>query len=113
MKWLQSALVDIAITAVIVLWGLGLIGEWGKWVVYVYTPFIAALKLIALATGLNKVKQKSTGNEPPSLFYHLLFAINVATLVYVYFTSNDMIPAIMAGLWILTWVISAMSERRK
>ena len=113
MKWLQSAIVDIAITAAIVLWALGIVPEWGKWIVYIYTPFIAAIKLLALATGLDKVKQKTTGDAPPSLFYHLLFAINVATLVYVYYTSSDMVPAIMAGLWILTWIISAMSDRRK
>lgn len=113
MKWLQSAVVDIAITAVIVLWVFGILPEWSKWIVYIYTPLIAALKILALASGLDKVKSKQTGNEPPSLFYHLLFAINVAALLYAHFANSHMEPAILAGIWVLTWILSAISERRK
>ena len=113
MKWLQSAVVDIAITAVIVLWVFGILPDWAKWIVYIYTPLIAALKILAIATGLNKVNTKQTGNEPPSLFYHLLFAINVATLLYAHFTQQHMEPGIMAGIWVLTWILSAVSERKK
>ena len=113
MKWLQSAFVDIAITAVIVLWVFGILPDWAQWIVYIYTPLIAALKLIAFATGLDKVKTKTATNTPPSLFYHLLFAINVATLLYAHFAYRHLEPGIMAGLWVLTWILSALSERRK
>ena len=113
MKWLQSAFIDIGITLIIVLWVFGFLPEWGKWIVYIYTPLIAALKILAFATGLDKVKTKNTGNEPPSLFYHLLFAINVAVLLYAHFAQQHMEPGILAGIWVFIWILSALSERRK
>ena len=111
--WLRNVVVDLTITAVIVLWALGVLPDWARWIVYVYTPLIALLKIMAMATGLDKVKQKATPDEPPALFYHLLFGINVATLLYAYFAQQDIVVGIMAGLWLVTWVLSAFSERRK
>ena len=113
MKWLQSAVIDISITVVIVMWVFGILPEWAQWIVYIYTPLIAAIKLLAFVTGLDKVKTASTGNEPPSLFYHLLYAINVAALLYAHFAHQHLEPGIMAGLWVLTWILSVLSERRK
>lgn len=113
MKWIQSAFVDIAITLTIVLWVFGILPEWAQWVVYIYTPLMALLKILAFTTGLDKVKTKKTGNEPPPYFYHVLFAINVAALLYAHFAYKHLEPGIMAGLWVLIWILSALSERRK
>ena len=113
MKWLQTAFIDIAISLVIVLWVFNILPEWTQWIVYIYTPLIAVLKILAFATGLDKVKSKTSGNEPPALFYHLLFAVNVAALLYDHFVNLHLIPGIMAGIWVITWVLSVLSERRK
>ena len=111
--WLKNVIVDIAVTAVIVLWALGILPDETRWAIYIYTPFIALLKIAALATGLDRVKQKQSGDPPPTGFFHLLFAINVSMLLYSYFVHLNVIMGIMAALWAVTWVLSVASSRRQ
>ncbi len=113
MKWIKHVIIDLAIACIIVLWTFGLLPDAWKWVIYLYTPLITAIRLLALTTGLDRIKQTSTGHEPPGGFYHLLFVINISCLAYYAVTYRHVLAGVMAGLWLLTWILSSISERRK
>lgn len=107
MAWLKSVLLDIAITIFIALATTGVL-PWAQWVVWVYTPFMLALKALAFfAGGFGQVRRKAApaGETPPQLFFHALYAINLALLA----TSGWWITA---GQWALIWIFSVLIDRR-
>ena len=106
MGWLKNVVIDVAVTIIIILVTLNVLPEWADWIVYIYTPFMLLLKALALFSGVNKIKQKETGDEPPPWFFHALYAINLGALVYAQWW-------LIAGQWALIWLFSFVIEKRK
>ncbi len=107
MKWLNQVLLDIAITVLILLSTSEFV-PWARWIVLVYTPFMLVIKAIAyFSPGLTQFsrQRKEETAAAPALFYHALYAINVAILgLYAWW--------ITALQWVLIWLFSFLIERR-
>jgi hypothetical protein len=107
MTWLKNVVVDLAIMIVIVLATTGVI-PWTQWVVFIYTPFMLALKALAFfGGGLKAVSkpQKQAAEAPPALFFHALYAVNVAVLALSGWWLT-------AAQWALIWVLSSLVAHR-
>jgi hypothetical protein len=78
--------------------------EYAWWAVAIYTPLMALLKLVAFMNrhAVSRLKQKDVG--VPKWIYHVLYAINVALLVYDRWWWA-------AGLWVIIWVLSALIQK--
>jgi hypothetical protein len=99
MNWVRHAILDLAITAVVLIAAIG--GQsWAMWIVWIYTPLLLLLKAAAL---LAPPPRKA---EPvPDLVYHLLYGISLVALLYV----RAYWPA--AG-WGAIWLLSAIQAAR-
>ena len=99
MGWLRHTIVDLAVTAAIlvsVFAGQG----WLMWVVRVYTPLMVVLKGTAL---LGRVTPSTDG--VPDWFYHLLYAVNVMALLYAQ-------QYWLVGGWVAIWLFSVIAGAR-
>jgi len=108
MTWIKNVIVDVIVTVIIALYVFSN-AAWGYWVIIVYTPLMVLLKLGAVASGVSKVvKQKP--DETPNWFYHVLYALNFALLLY----GAMWWPAAgWAAIWILSAVQASRTERTK
>lgn len=107
MTWLKNVVVDIAVTLVIILTTHDVLPAGAEWIVYVYTPFMLALKLISLSSGIKQVnQQQKSDDKPPVWLFHALYAINVAVLLYSQWWWTG-------AQWALIWAISAYIETKK
>lgn len=104
MGWIKHVIVDLVVTLLIVLVSSNVLPEWVDWIVLVYTPFMLVLKAIALFGGVSK-KGKKSEDDPPAWFFHVLYAINFAALLYAGWF-------ITAGQWFLIWLFSFLIEKR-
>lgn len=102
MKWLRNVVVDLATTVVILLWVVQ--GwPWAGWVVWIYTPLMLALKIAALWAG--RLLGQSARGDVPAWFYHFIYAVNVAALLWGR-------AWILAAMWAAIWALSVLAERR-
>lgn len=111
MNLIKNAWLDIAVTvliAVAVLTG----NEITRWAVMVYTPFMVLLKLAALRGSYtpSKIRPKETG--VPEMVYHVLYALNVALLVFGGLRVSGTWWWV-AACWILIWLLSAAASKGK
>ena len=110
MEWIKQALIDIAVTVLIVLAATMELG-WARWIVLVYTPLMLILKIVAFlgSRALGQLKQKSDGVPP--WFYHVLYAVNVLVSAGAAFTGAR--PWwLIAGGWMLIWGLSIAADVR-
>ncbi len=103
MGWLKNAVIDIAVTVLIVLVTSNVLPEWADWIVLVYTPFILLLKATSYFGGI-QVKKPKGEDAPPTWFFHALYAINTAALFYSQWW-------LVGGLWVLIWLFSFLIEK--
>ncbi len=100
MTWIKNAVIDVAITAVIVAYTLTL-AAWGWWIIAIYTPLMLLLKIFALSGAAVNVQRKA--DSVPSWFYHVLYGLNVALLLYSAF--------VYAAIgWAAIWILSTIAE---
>ena len=104
MPWLKNVFVDLAVTALIAA-ATALDQRWALVLVMIYTPLMLALKVLPLLPGALPVKPPSAADAPPSWFYHALYAANVALLA-------ASAQALLAGGWLLIWVLSTAAEAK-
>ena len=97
MKHLKSILIDLLVTAVI-LWTVFSDAQWGRVALWIYTPLMILIKVGALTMGRQLTRQVKP-DETPVAIYHVLYAVNVAALLWDRWW-------IMAGLWVAVWVLS-------
>jgi hypothetical protein len=100
MGWLRHAIVDIAVT-VIILIAVFASQVWAMWIVWIYTPFLLLLKIGALTGGVGR-----SAEGVPDWFYHVLYAVNVAVLLFAALYW-------VAGAWVAIWLISAVVGARQ
>lgn len=98
MTWLKEIVIDLVVTALIVLAVVQQV-VWAEWIVLIYTPFMLALKALAFFAGGFIGQFKRGGNGVPPLFYHIIYAINVAVLVIFAWWG-------LAAQWAAIWIIS-------
>ncbi|MEM8485685.1 MAG: hypothetical protein AAF564_09045 [Bacteroidota bacterium] len=103
MGWLKDAVIDIAVTVLIVLVTVNALPEWADWIILIYTPFILVLKAITFFGGIQMKKPKGA-DAPPVWFFHALYAINVAALLYSQWW-------LVGGQWVLIWLLSFLIEK--
>jgi hypothetical protein len=103
MKWLRNVVVDLAATLVILAW-VAQGWTWAAWAVWIYTPLMLVLKAAAL--GLGSLLGRADRGDVPGWFYHLVYAANVALLVYG-------AAWVLAAMWAAIWGLSAMAARRQ
>lgn len=110
MDWIKNALVDIAVTVLIVL-AATMDQSWARWIVLIYTPLMLILKVVAFlgSRSLGQLKQKGSG--VPSWFYHALYAVNVLVSGVAAITGARQ-WWLIAGGWALIWALSAAGEMR-
>ena len=103
MSWIKNAIVDIAITIMIVL--MIFVGvDWMYWVLVIYTGFMVLIKIVGLLGPA--IKSKVSSETPPNWFYHLLYGMNVGLLA-----SFQYWP--LAGGWVLIWILSVIYQRKR
>ncbi len=107
MSWIRHALVDLVVTVLIVAGSFGEL-RWAAWAVWIYTPFMLLVRIGAI--GARGPRQKS---QVPEVFYHLLFALNVAVSAAYAWQSGVMNWAWVAAAWVVIWVLSAMAAARQ
>ena len=102
MGWLKHVVIDLAVTLVIVV--AVVTGQaWAQWIVWIYTPFMLFLKLGALFGG--SLTAQIQQPDVPAWFFHVLYAFNVAVLLFYGWWLGG------TG-WALIWALSAAAERR-
>jgi hypothetical protein len=103
MKWFKDVIVDVVVTALIVLAALQEL-EWASWLVLVYTPFMLFMKAVLFFGGgfLKQFKKKEV-SAVPGWFLHLLYGLNVAVLL----TAGWWLTALQ---WALIWGLSFAAE---
>jgi hypothetical protein len=102
MSWIKNALIDIAVTIIIVVYALTS-ATWGWWIIAIYTPLMLLLKVIALSGAAASVQRKA--DDVPSWFYHVLYGVNLAMLLYASYTNA-------AIGWAAIWILSAIAESK-
>ena len=103
MNWLKDAIIDIAVTLVIVAYAIWR-PEWAWWVIVIYTPLMLLLKLSALSSPVRALSGKAKVTVP-GWFYHVLYAVNVVALLVAEWW-------IVAAGWVLIWVLSMIAESK-
>ena len=107
MAWLKNVFIDFLVSAVIAIYVFAG-ASWAYWIIVIYTPLMLLLKIGAVTSGATKVVRK-TGKEDkesaPNWFFHLLYGVNFALLLYASWWM-------MAGGWALIWILSAVQEAR-
>ncbi len=114
MSWLKDALVDIAVTVMIVL-AAALDLPWARWMVLIYTPFMLIAKVLFFLGGhsISKMKQKVVA--VPTWFFHLLYAINVTVAAGYALAGAGAATQhwwMIAGGWALIWILSIATDVR-
>ena len=105
MKWLKHVVLDLAVTAMIVL-AAPLNQTWAGWIVLGYTPLMLALKAFAaFGPSLAVTARKPAADPVPAWFHHLLYAVNVVTLFAAGWKT-------VAALWAVIWVLSWLAESK-
>lgn len=103
MTVIKTAIVDIAVTVLIILavtTGAG----WAWWIIAIYTPLMLLLKVLAVA-GPRISKLKVSREEPPRMLLHFLYGVNVVALGLAAWWY------LFAG-WLAIWILSIVQERR-
>lgn len=104
MSWLKNILVDLLVTAFIIVAVAG--GwPWARWVVLGYTGLMLLLKVGALL-GRGAVKQlKRTQAGAPTWVFHLLYLVDIVVLALGGWW-------IAAAGWLAIWLLSYIQQRR-
>ena len=79
--------------------------QWGKWVLFVYTPFMVLMKGVAAFSGSVTTLPKRSRAEAPAWFYHVLYGLNVAILLFAGWW-------LLAAGWLAIWALSAYAASR-
>lgn len=104
MSWLKHVIVDLAITAIIILYALQS-PEWAWWIIVIYTPLLIVLKLLAMSSGVAGAVKAKGGNEPPDWFFHAIYAVSVLLLL----RSEEFL---LAAGWAVIWLLSAVAQSK-
>ena len=107
MTWIKNAIIDIAITAVIGIYAFTM-ASWGWWIIAIYTPLMLLLKVFALSGAASSVQRKA--DDVPSIFYHLLYAVNLGLLLY---TSFYYAAIGWVGIWVLSAYVESKNKPKK
>ncbi|HKJ69868.1 MAG TPA: hypothetical protein VKA68_18065 [bacterium] len=104
MNWLKSILLDIVVTALIL---LGVIFQiyWLKVIILVYSALILVVRTAVLFNEDTLRSLFRRIRETPSWPLHILYGINVVVLLAGSWYTVSL-------LWILIWIFSALSERK-
>jgi len=99
MKWLKEVVVDVAVTAAIILAVLSS-APWLRYVILGYSMLMLFLKAV---TQTNKaVLKRLKHSQTPSWVFHVLYAVNVVVLLA---SQWWLVAAIWAGIWGLSFVM--------
>ncbi|RMF61772.1 MAG: hypothetical protein D6748_00840 [Calditrichaeota bacterium] len=107
MKWLKSVIVDIGVTAYIIISGISQT-LWMKYLLIGYTIIMLLLKLITYSNEV--VVSRMPKTAAPIWFFHLLYAVNVVVLLIWHWWG---IAAMWMGIWILSHLIHQKSLRKR
>ena len=99
-KIIEKAFLDILITIVIlvslVAWSLPI-----RWFLIFYTPVILAARVVALAN-----KKVTSSRGVPDWFFHMLYAINVAVMIYHHWL-------VLGAMWLMIWILAVVFIQRR
>ena len=114
MAWIKNALIDIAVTVLIVLTAV-LDLTWARWLVLIYTPFMLIIKVIAFLSSQSIGQLQRKGDGVPSWFYHALYATNIAAMAgYALIAAGTFAYQgwMLAAGWAAIWILSIAAEVR-
>ena len=104
MQWIKNIVWDLVVTVVVI------VGVWFDytvlyWIIAAYTALMVVTKaLTAFTESWNQIIRKARNNTP-DVVIHLIYAINLAILLYGKWW-------IVAGGWALVWLFSWLAQRR-
>jgi len=103
MTWLKNAVLDIALTALVITAVVTQI-DWLRFFIIAYAGIMLFMKIgvYRSAQMTNRVNKKE---EVPVWFNHLLYAIDVAAPLFVGFW-------LMSGLWAAIWLVSYLTHQK-
>ena len=104
MTWIKNAVVDLAVTILVVL-TVAADQRWAWWILVVYTPLMLLLKVAAVTRRTPPAGIKVRSSEGPAWIYHVLYAANVILL------SIGREWWLAAG-WVAIWVLSYLQHRK-
>lgn len=104
MAWLKTVVIDLVMVLVAFV-AVFAAQEWAWWIIAVYTPLMLLLKIFAFAGGAFLSQVKGKGPTAPPVFFHVIYAIMVALMLYA---GWWLLAAGWAGIWLLSFV----AERR-
>jgi len=112
MKWFKQVILDVLVTALILVAVL-LRPEWARWIVIIYTPIMLLLKVFSVfGTGITAQIKRSDA-AVPGWFWHILYTVNTAALLVVGWLLSDARWALITGIqWVLIWILSVVAESR-
>lgn len=104
MKWMKNNLLDLLLTVLILIAVAGNV-DWLMVVIIVYSSLVLLLRVVVLfnADMMHMVYKRMP--DMPSWPLHLLYAINV-------FILSAGQQFLIAGLWLLIWLLSWLGERK-
>lgn len=114
MPWIKNALIDIAVT-VLILITAALDLTWARWIVLIYTPLMLIMKVMAFLGSQSLGQLQRKGDDVPGWFYHALYATNVAVMTGYAFVSVDTVARhawMLAIGWAAIWILSIAAEIR-
>lgn len=114
MPWIKNALIDIAVTVLIVLTAV-LDLTWARWIVLIYTPFMLIMKAVAFLGSQSIGQLQRKGDSVPTWFYHALYATNIVVMAGYAFVSAGPVARhgwMLAVGWAAIWILSIAAEVR-
>lgn len=103
MTWLKNAVLDIALTALVITAVVTQV-DWLRFFIVAYAGIMLFMK-IGVYRSDQMTKRLNKKEEVPAWFNHLLYAIDVAAPLFFGFW-------LMAGLWAAVWLISFLTHQK-
>ncbi len=102
MKWLKEVVVDVAVTAAIILAVLSP-SSWLRYVILGYSLLMLFLKAATLSN--EAVLKRLKKSQTPVWVFHILYAVNVIVLSVFHWW-------LVAAIWVGIWGLSFLAQRK-
>jgi hypothetical protein len=105
MAWIKNVLLDLLVLVVAFVGALFDL-TWAWWVLAIYTPLMLVLKVLALAGGTVLAQVGAGVDQPPTIFFHIVYGLIVLLMLYATWW-------LLAAGWAAIWAVSVMADRKR
>ena len=111
MSWLKHVIVDLAVTAALILAAV-LDIAWLRFVLLAYTALVVVLKLAVLAGSAGAAAGRLRAPGVPDALFHVLYGLSVGIAALAAWDTGLTTWWLIAGGWLAIWLLSVAAERR-